>query len=399
MRLCLFSHSVCNGNCARSRTPFSRSKAMRLCLFSQAALIVAACSAVLPACADQPAGANRSDASAKAKSVTVFPIVLNSGKPIDGVAPNMSKNLAELVGLLLERGGVKEIAIADTQFSPSEKDDLAKSAEAFGQFVRSRNLATEYALFGQFLGTLGQGVNEIRLVVVDRQGKVVLSESRDQEQLSQSGEKKVDPMIASYQLVLRLQGLWGLANPNRKDAPEGKMGKLWAEKSGLPTKHEQEAMKSRLNELKTAIKTSKIAVFPVRVSGKSNEQVAVRLAELLTKEGFGRAEPISTDPKVDIKPSTNQTRIVWDIARAFQDFLRKNPPAADYALFADYAIGRARDGKTEVGGVQFVLCDRNGRWIVVALRNSHEADFEQINPQSPDDCNRLVVEAITKNVR
>ena len=373
---------------------------MRLCLFSQAALVVAACSAVLPAYADQPPGENRSDAPAKAKSVTVFPIVLNSGKPIAGVAPNMSKNLAELVGLFLERGGVKEIEIADTQFTPSEKDDLARSADAFGQFVRSRNLGTEYALFGQFLGTLGKGVNEIRLVVVDRQGKVVLSESRDQQELSKLGEKKIDPMIASYQLVCRLQGLWGLADSNRKDVPEGKMARLWAEKSGLPTKNEQEAMKSRLNDLKKAIKTSTIAVFPVRVSGKSDAQVAMRLAKMLTKEGLGRAEPVSSDhPKVGIKPSTNQTRIVWDIARAFQDFLRKNPPAADYALFADYGIGRTGDGKTEVGGVQFVLCDRNGGWVVVALRNSHQPDFQQINPQSPDDCNRLVVEALTNDLR
>ena len=140
---------------------------------SQIALAVAVSCAVFPACADEPASPNRPDASATAKSVTVFPIVLNAGKPINGVPANMSKNMAELVGLFLERGGVKEIEIADTQFTPSEKDDLAKSAEAFGEFVRSRKLDTEYALYGQFLGTPGKGIDEIRLVVVDRQGKVV----------------------------------------------------------------------------------------------------------------------------------------------------------------------------------------------------------------------------------
>ena len=372
---------------------------MRLCLFCHVTLAVAVCCAPLPAGADEPVGPNSSDAATMAKSVTVFPIVLNSGKPIDGVAANMSKDLAELVGLLLERGGMKEIQIADTKFSPGEKDDLAKVAGAFGQFVRSRNLNAKYALYGQFLGTPGKGVDEIRLVVVDRQGKVVLSERRDRQQLLQPGEKKVDPMIASYQLVCRLQGLWGLADPNRRDAPEGKMAKLWAEKSGISTKSEQEAMKLRLTSLKKKIKTSTVAVFPVRVSGKSNEQVAVRLAEMLTKEGFGRAQPASTDPKLDIKPNTNQTRIVWDIARAFRDFLRKNPPAADYALLADYGIGRTPDGKTEVGGVQFVLCDRKGDWVLVTGRNSHQADFQQINPQSPDDCNRLVVEVITNDLR
>src|SRR5208337_4056041 len=109
-----------------------------------------------------------------------------------------------------------------------------------------------------------------------------------------------------------------------------------------------------------------VAVFPVRVSGRGDPQVAARLAKMLTKEGFGHAEPVDAGPKLDIKPNTNQMRITWDIARGFQDFLRKNPPAADYALLADYGIGRSSDGKTEVGGVQYVLCDRSGGWVVVA---------------------------------
>ena len=206
-------------------------------------------------------------------------------------------------------------------------------------------------------------------------------------------------MIASYQLVSRLKGLWGLADPNRKDAPQGKMAKLWAEKSGLPPKSELDAMQSRLSGLKKTIKTSTIAVFPVRISGKERRAGRRAARGNAHQKGLGHAEPVQTDPKLDIKPNTNQTRIVWDIARAFQDFLRKNPPAADYALLADYGIGRTPDGKTEVGGVQFVLCDRKGGWVLVDLRNSHQPDFQRINPQSPDDCNRLVVEAWQRSAR
>lgn len=209
-----------------------------------------------------------------------------------------------------------------------------------------------------------------------------------------SGENKVDPMLASSYLVDRLRRLWGLANPNEKDAPEGKMAELWSEKSGLPPKSERNAIELRLKTLKKAIATSTVAVFPVRVSGKSDELATARLAELLTRTGFGRAEAISTSLKLDIKPNTNQLRIVWDTARAFQDFLRKNPPAADYALLADYGIGHLPDGKMLVGGVQFIVCDRKGDWVLIALRNDHHADFQRINPQSPDDCNRLVVEAL-----
>ena len=154
--------------------------------------------------------------TATAKSVTVFPIVLNSGAPIPGVSADMSKNMAELIGLMLERGGIKEIEIADAKFIPPEKADLAKAAEAFGQFVKSQKLKTEYALFGQFFGTPGKGADEIRLAVVDRQGKVVLTDRLDRQQLLARGATKVDPMLACSYAVDQLRAFWGLTNPSEK---------------------------------------------------------------------------------------------------------------------------------------------------------------------------------------
>jgi hypothetical protein len=324
---------------------------------------------------------------------------LNSGEPIDGVAAGMPKKLAELVGLMLERGGVKEIEIAETRFTPADEADGAKLAEAFGQFVRSQNLQTEYALFGQFIGTPAEGIEEIRLVAADREGKVVLSERRNRKQLAQPGQEKVGPMIAGYQLVCRLRGVWGLADSQRKDAPEGKMARRWAEKSGLPPKKELKAIESRRDDLKKQAEKSTVAVYPVRVAGKGDAQAAAELAEMLAKQGFRGAEAAGTDPKLTIQPNTNQLRIAWDLARAFRKFLRENPPQVDYALLADYGIGRTPDGKTRVGGVQFVLCDRQGDWVVVSLRNSHHADFRRIGPRSPVDCNRLVAEAVADELR
>jgi hypothetical protein len=294
---------------------------------------------------------------------------------------------------------VKDVEIADTKFIPEEKDDLPKAAEAFGRFVKERKIDSEYAVYGQFLGTPGKGIDEIRLAVVDRQGKVVLSESRNRQQLSQTGEEKIDPMLACYQLVLRLQGPWKLADPNRSDAPEGKMAQLWAEKSGTPTKGESDAMQKRLAGLKKAIKTSSLAVYPVRISGKSDPQTAGKLAELLAKAGFSRVEAADADAKLSIHPNTNQMRMAWDLARGFRDFLRKNPPATDYVLLVEYGIGRSADGKTQVGGVQIVLCDRKGDWVLVLVKNSHHPDFQRIDPQSPDDCNRLVAEVIGQELR
>jgi hypothetical protein len=376
---------------------------MRVCLSSRVVPALAAVLLVVPLYGGEPSASPKPDVASHVRSVTVFPIVLGSGTPIAGVPADMSKNVAELVGLFLERGGMKEIEIVDATFAPPKEADLAKLSEAFGQFVQSRTLATEYALCGQFLGTPGKGVDEIRLVVADRQGKVVLTKCLDRQQLLLkrmfSGEDKVCPMLASYYTVDALRGFWGLADPNRKDAPEGKLAKLWNEKSGVPAKSEQKAMQSRLDTLKKNINTSTVAVFPVRMSGKSDAQAAERLAQMLAKAGLGRARVDGVDPNLQIQPNTNQTRILWDTARAFQGFLRKHPPTADYALLTEYGIGRSHDGKVVVGGVQFVLCDHNSDWVLLELRNDDHPDFRRINPQSPDDCGRLVVEAMEKALR
>ena len=78
-----------------------------------------------------------------------------------------------------------------------------------------------------------------------------------------------------------------------------------------------------------------------------------------------------------------------DTARAFRDFLRKNPPETGYALLADYGIGKSESGKTTVGAVHLIVCDRQGDWVLVDYQNSHHADFQEIDPRSRDDCNRL----------
>ena len=63
------------------------------------------------------------------KSVTVF-MVLSSDQPLPS---GMSKKVAELVGLFLECGGMKEIEIAEAQFTPPPKADLATIAQNLRQ--------------------------------------------------------------------------------------------------------------------------------------------------------------------------------------------------------------------------------------------------------------------------
>ncbi len=210
---------------------------MKLRLLPHLMLPLAPFLSVLLACGEGPANPRVPDAPPIAWSVTVFPDRLEFRTPIPGVPADMSKKVAELVGLCLERGGMKEVEIADAQFSPPEKDDLAEVAEAFGRFVQSQNLKTEYALYGQFFGTLGKGVDEIRLAVVDRQGKVVLAERLDRQQLLLkrllSGEKRVDPMSASGYLVSRCKGFGDWPIPTEKTLPRAKCPGFGARSPGF----------------------------------------------------------------------------------------------------------------------------------------------------------------------
>ncbi len=177
------------------------------------------------------------------------------------------------------------------------------------------------------------------------------------------------------------------------------MARLWAERSGIPPENERKAMEPRLAELKKTIKTSTIGVYPAFAWPKSDVQVARQLAEMLAKQELGRAEVIEMDPKLQIRPNTNQTRIAWDTARVFREFLEKNTPTTDYALFVVYDIGHMPGGRTAVNGVIYVLCDRQGQWVLVGLRNDHWADFQRVNPQSADDCNRLMVDVLGSELR
>ena len=333
------------------------------------------------------------DAAAKdrKKSITIFPIVLNSGAPIPGVSADMSKNIAQVIGLLLERGGMSDIEIAEAAFTPPQNADLDKSAAAFADFVKSQHPGTEYALYGQFTGTPGKGVDEVRIVVADRQGKIILSERRDRQQLAETGEARIDPMSASCQLVKRIRGLWDLAEPNEANAPEGKMAKLWAEKSGTPSNTEMEAMGKRLSVLKQKGTSAKIAVYPIHLWQSADASGAAQLAKLINDSKIFQAEVTDTNPNLKIESNSNEQKVLWDTARALRDFLRKNPPPTDYALLADYGLSPSSDGKQEAVAVHLVLCDKSGDWVLVDFQNDHHEDFESIAPKTIDDCNRLAV--------
>jgi hypothetical protein len=349
---------------------------------------------VAGACA--PAAGGDEKTKALPKSVTVFPVVITPG---GNVEESFFGRIAETAGELLERAGMEEIELAQATFKPPKTGDVQKIAADFGSFVRDKNLKTEYALFGLFVGTPQTGPQEIHTVVVDKTGKVVFADRADKEAFSQADPKPDCPLTCTIFLVNRLNRVWDLEDPLRDHAPRGKMAQRMRDRSGLPPEEELAEMDGRLETFKKRLQSDKVAVYPIHLWQAPGKQSALGLVQLLTQHDVCQAEAAEIDPRLTIEGDPNQQKILWDTARAFRDFLRKHPPQAAYALLADYGIGRLQDGSAKVNHVHLIVCDRQGDWVLVDYQNSHHADFQEIDPRSPDDCDRLAARRLASRLQ
>jgi len=314
----------------------------------------------------------------KILSLTVFPV---------GMADRVMKNVAEALGLVLEKKGFQGTQIADKAFKPQAGATWNEITTAFGDFVSKNAIKTEHALFGQFLGSPKEGVKCVRGVVVDKKGRVVWTDSQTPEDPAFKSLKPSCPLTCCNFLCERLSPELLLSESDK----EGPMAKLWAHKSNLPGRKELDAIKKRQSALKKTDSKIRLAVFSVRLGKKVDRKGAEHLAGLINEAKLCTAAVAGNEVWFDIKPDSNQQRVLWDMAHAFKDHMKKKAPDADYALYADYMLN-PRDGR--VAAVHFVICSRQGEWIVVDFQNSHHGDFKRIAPKGCEGCNRLTVERL-----
>jgi len=119
---------------------------------------------------------------------------------------------------------------------------------------------------------------------------------------------------------------------------------------------------------------------------------ATNIVRLLNQAGLCKAVP--ADATVLLKASQadpNELKTLWDLAREFRDYVRAHPPAADYALYADYVFNPQN---AEQGFVHFVVCDRKGEWVIVDMQNSHQPDYQSIGIISRERCDQLLVKRL-----
>ena len=321
-------------------------------------------------------------------SLTVFPPVVGD-RPI--------KEAADVVALMLEKAGMESLETTETAFQMPEGIEFDEAAGAFGEFVRDHPIATDYALYGQFVGTPQTGPQEVRGIVVDKAGRGVWVDRQMPDDDDFKRIKPDCPMTCCVLLTERLRGALKLPKSAKKDDGEGKFAKRMAQKSGTPKKAERAAMEARLEAMKKAGRRTSVAVFPVRLSDDEvSSQGAAHLAELLNRKGLCQAQTVDTALHIELQRSRDEQKVLWDMAHAFREHIKRNPPAADYAVYADYMFS-GRDGR--VMAVHLAVCDRAGEWVIVDFQNSHWGDFKSIDPQTSEDCGRLAARRLAGYLR
>jgi hypothetical protein len=316
-------------------------------------------------------------------SLTILPVRL-AGKPWDRVT--------EVVGLLLEQRGLRNIELGTTAFTPAETN-LDNLAAAAGAFVKTNPITTSYALYAEFNGNRQTGLTELRAVVVDQTGALVWMDQQTPQDKAFQKLGRPEPMTMSVLLVERLSPHLGLNEATARAAKPGRMAAIMDQRSGLPRKDETEALPARQKAMKQALPGATVLIYPARLGGNKNSvPSAANVVRLLNQAGLCKA--VQAGQPILLKASLadpNELKGLWNLAREFRNFVRANPPAADYALCADYAFNPQNP---EQGFVHFVVCDRKGEWVIVDMQNSHYPDYQSIGIISSDRCDQLLVKRL-----
>jgi hypothetical protein len=309
-----------------------------------------------------------------------------------------SRIVANVLGAVAESYGMNNLDALDTEFVPPAEAAWEQVPVLLAEFLKKNQPKSDYVLYAQYLGdpNIGPKPTEVRFVVTDAACNLVLSDRQTDkdEDFKRIVSGDPDAMGCSVLVAERLFSLLGWQKVEGE--PHGKFARKWAQESGMPSDEEKAAMEKSLEKFKANIKTIQIAVYSTCIGEDRNAQSAARLTSLVTKQlGY---KTIKVDKQVSFQrqPSPNEQKLLWDLARAFRNYLRTNPADSNYAMLAEYFVSPSGG---QVGAVHFVICEKSGDWVIVDFQNNQHEDFQRIMPKSIEDCDRLLVERLVKRLR
>jgi hypothetical protein len=313
--------------------------------------------------------------------------------------PQISSSLViNVLGGVLESYGMNNLDAIETEFTLPADAAWEQVPRHLAEFLKKNPPKSDYVLYAQYLGdpNAGRGPTEVRFVVTDAMGNLVFADRQTtkDEDFKRTAAADPDPMGCSALVGERLFSL--LRWQKHEGEPHGKFARRWAQMSGTPTDEESAAMKQHLEKLRANVKTMQIAVYPTCIGDHHNSDSATRLASLIEKKFNCKATKVDKPVPIQHEQTPNEQKLLWDLARAFRDYLRANPPDSNYAMLAEYFINPSGG---QAGAVHFVICDKSAEWVLVDFQNNQHEDFQRISPKSIEDCDKLALERLVKRLK
>lgn len=359
------------------------------------AALAAACSSSAPLGAQQTDPAQAGRLQALQRAGVAAPMLLMPVRLLG----RADANIADVLGLGLERQGMSDLEVAANAFEPGDVAFEQVPAK-FAAHVKAMPKAAgkRHALYAEFLGDPQQGPTEVRFVVVDGDGEVVLVDRQTAADAAfrRTAKKDPDPLGCSRLVADRLFELTGW-QPVAGGARDGKFAAKWDQKSGAPSRPEREAMRKRLEQLKERCLEASFAVqppvCPSGPDGRDDVDVA-RFGALLT-ERVGGKPFVSATAKLAVPVGGNQQRHLWDLAKALQKAQQQQPVDADYVV----AIEAAVDVGGKHGFVNLVVVDRAGAWVLADFQNDQHPTWQKHAPKGLADAEKVAADRLRELLR
>ena len=155
---------------------------------------------------------------------------------------------------------------------------------------------------------------------------------------------------------------------------------------------------TRMKLMKFLGPNASLTILPVRIWGKEVDAASASdLVKMINDAGVCKAVPAKQS--LLLKASLNdpnEMNKLMDMAREFGGYVKQNPPDTDYVLYADYLF---TPDYWDRGMVHFVICDRQGEWVILDLQNSDHPDYQSIKPTSKEGCSKLLVKRLASWLR
>lgn len=320
--------------------------------------------------------------------LTLLPVTL-LGRP--------DANVADALGLVLERMGMSDLEVAATAFAPQKDTPWAEIPALLCAHVKTLEAKDKrYFLYGEFLGTPKTGPEQVRFVVVDANGALLIDDvqGKSDRDFKRTAGRDPDPLGCATLVGERLfaRAGWSKQIGAVKD---GKFQQRWQQKSGVPDKAELAQMQQRKQALRGGLAQARFVLFPTVTVAGHEDSSAERLAEACGKalELKGAAAIAAT--KLSFPPSSNEQKRLWDLARELRKAVLKTPIDADYALVADIGV----DEHEGPHWLHLAICNKAGELVLVDMLNDQSPIFAKAKPKSLADAERLAVERLTALLR